>query len=396
MVRVLHVIDSLGNGGTEHQLTAMLTRSDPHRFQHTVCALGRADWYSATIRSAGISVNKLNRIPRRQVLRTLRDLRALVRKVDPDVVHTSLYWGSVLGRAAAHFAAKPVVTTLVSTPYEPEWQRDNPRLTPLKVAVTRWLDSATANRWGTWFVAVTEAVRASAVKQLGLSPDRISVIPRGLELESFSPDPDGAAALRAELGWTGAFPVLLSVGRLVPEKGHRYAIEAMPKIVEAFPRALLVLVGGGRLRRELEEFAWSLGVGDQVSLLGERRDVPALLRAADLFIFPSLFEGTGGALLEALGAGLPSIVSRIPSLFEVTDNGRKVFLIEPRASDALADAVIRLGTDRVLAARLGQEAAAWVRHRYDITASTRKFEMLFDALASGRRIAAGEITLGVE
>jgi glycosyltransferase involved in cell wall biosynthesis len=395
MVRVLHIIESLGNGGAEHQLAAMLVRSDHRRFQHAVCALGQADWHRATIRDAGIPVYMLDRVPRREIRRTLKDVRGVLREVDPDVVHTSLYWSGVLGRALTRLTGKPVVTTLSNTTYEPEWRQDNPRLTPAKMYATRWLDGVTARWWGTWFVAISKAVRASAIRQLGISPDRVSIIPRGLEFEKFSQPTGQVSALRAELGWNDAYPVIVSVGRLVPQKGHRYAIEAMTEVARALPRALLVLVGEGSLHSELEGLARSLGLTDRVRLLGGRHDVPAVLAAADQFVFPSLFEGFGAALIEALAAGRPCVASRIPPVVEVTDDGRVALLVEPRSPGALAAGMIQLGTDRVLAARLGEEAAAWVHQQYDITASIRKFETLLDALASGRSIEAGEVTLGI-
>ncbi len=394
MMRVLHVIDSLGNGGAEYQLTAMLIRSDAQRFQHSVCALGKADRYGARLREAGIPVYKFNRDPRHEPLRILRELRRVVREVAPDVMHVSLYWASVLGRTAARLARIPVVTSLVTTTYEPEWRQGNPQLTPLKVMGAWTLDVVTARRWGTWFVAVTEAVRNSAVQQLGLPPERITVIPRGLEMDRFiPPPPQTVTAFRAHLEWDGAYPLLLNVGRLVSLKGQRYAIEAMPEILKTFPRALLVLVGEGYERGDIEALARSLGVAERVQLLGERHDVPILLASADIFVFPSLYEGFGGALVEALGAGCPCVASRIPHLREVTDAGRVALLVEPRSPRPIAEAVIRLAGDLALAARLGDEGAAWARERYDITSSIRKFEAVFDAVASGRPVRTEELTV---
>jgi glycosyltransferase involved in cell wall biosynthesis len=231
-------------------------------------------------------------------------------------------------------------------------------------------------------VAISEAVKASAVRQLGISAERITVIPRGLSFDaSRAASAADLAEARAVLGGD-RYPIILSVGRLVPQKGQRYAIAAMPKVVAAYPRARLVIVGDGWLRKDLQARVESLGLQDQVLLAGERRDVDRLLQVADLFVFPSLSEGFGVALLEALGAGRASVVSRIHALAEVTDQGRVALLVDPRSSDALADGIIRLAGDRAEAARLGAAAAAWARERYDIRTSMRVLEDLYRALAS--------------
>ncbi len=383
MIRVLHVIDSLGTGGAEHQLTATLVQSDTQRFHHVVCALGITGPNAATLRAAGIPVYVLNRDPRHQPIRTFRALRAVAREVAPDLIHTSLYWSSILGRAAARVSRRPVVTTLVNTTYSPEWRRDNPRLTPAKVAVVRSLDSFTARRWGTWFVGVTEAVRASATQYLGIDPERISVIPRGLRLDKFDPPtPDWVAAIRTRLGWDGHYPVVLSVGRLVPQKGHRYAIQAMARVAEAFPHALLAVAGEGHLREELLRHAREAGQADRVRLLGERDDVPDLLAAADLFVFPSLFEGFGGALVEAMALGKPCVAARFAGVGELTDGGRTACLVPQASPDDLAQALVELAGDRTAAAALGTAAQAWARARFDRRITVRAFEQLYERLVA--------------
>ncbi len=385
MIRVFHVIDSLATGGAEQQLTLMLLRSDATRFQHAVCALRDADRHGPTLRAAGIPVYELHRSPRHETTRTLVELRDVMRDVTPDIVHTSLYWASVLGRTAARLLGKPVVTTLVNTIYEPEWRRDNPRLTPTKVAIARGLDGVTSRLWGTWFVAVTLAVRASAIRHLGIPQDRISIIPRGLPLDQIAPPPaDQVAALRRDLGWDRHYPVVLSVGRLVPQKGHRYAIQAMARVAQAYPGALLAVAGEGPMCGELESLARSTGQADRIRLLGERRDVPGLLAATDLFIFPSLFEGFGGALVEAMAADKPCVTTQFAGVEELTDGGRVARVVPSASPDALGDALIDLARSPGAARALGAGAGEWARSRFDISTAVRSHELLYERLMARR------------
>jgi glycosyltransferase involved in cell wall biosynthesis len=195
------------------------------------------------------------------------------------------------------------------------------------------------------------------------------------------------------LGRPEACPIILNVGRLVPQKGQRYAIAAMPRVVAAHPHARLVIVGEGWLRGELQAQIRALGMESHVALLGERHDVSVLIQAADLFAFPSLSEGFGVALLEALGAGRPCVVSRIPALTEVTDDGRVALLVDARSSDALAAGIIRLAGDRGLAERLGDDAATFVRERYNVVTSMRSLERLYGTLVD-RPVHTGRVSVG--
>lgn len=391
-ITVLHVIEGLGTGGSELQLTAFLVRSDAARFRHEVCTFVPAGRCAEELVRAGIPVHTLGGASGAGMVRAAARLWRLTRRIDADIVHASLFWPSVMSRVVGWLARKPVVTTLVNTPYEPEWLLDNPRLNPRKVRLAQWLDRFTASLGRPRFVAVTEAVRESTVRQLGCPRELIEVIPRGLVLNGAAPPGEAdRATARAALGWQDAYPVLLNVGRLVPQKGQQYAVRAMPAVLARFPTARLVVVGEGWLRGTLERLVRDLGLEAHVSLLGERRDVQVLLGAADIFVFPSLFEGAANALVEAMAAGRPCVASAIPSIGEITDNGRVALLAPLRAPDAIAEGVVRLAADRDLAARLAAEGQAWALARYDIGRSVAALEALYGRLvrAGGRETSSG-------
>ncbi len=380
---VLHVLEDLGTAGTERQLTAFILRSDPTRFRHEVCVLSEVGQFAAVLRDAGVRVHEMGCASDRGLVRCLVRLRRLVQEIDPDIVHASLYRPGVVSRVVARLCGKPVVTTLVNTTYEPEWLLDNPRLKPWKVWVTRAMDGFTARSWGTTFVAVTESVKSSAVRQLGLPPEKISVIPRALTLGGdVAPpgDPDVLKA-RAALGWGDTYPLILNVGRLAPQKGQRYSVLAMHTVVAQFPTARLIIAGEGRLRPVLEELIRSERLESHVTLLGERQDVNTLLRVADIFVFPSLYEGIGNALLEAMAAGKPSVASRIPPLREVTGDGAVAQLVDLQSPEDLAAKLLSLAQDPERARRLGEAAHRWVRARFDNRTSVTSLEALYQRIA---------------
>jgi glycosyltransferase involved in cell wall biosynthesis len=246
-------------------------------------------------------------------------------------------------------------------------------------------------RWAASVVAVTGAVRDCGIEYLHIAPRRIVVIPRGLELDRLTPPPaEETAALRADLGWGDAYPLVLNVGRLVPQKGQRYAITALPRVLERFPRARLVIAGDGPLRSELEALARASGVGDHVQFLGERTDVPTLLAAADLFVFSSIFEGFAGALVEAMAMGRPAVTAAFAGAEELTDGGRTARLVPTADPDALADGLIDLATHSSEAASMGAAAESWARSRFDLRRTAAALEALYERVASGRPVVGDD------
>jgi glycosyltransferase involved in cell wall biosynthesis len=382
-VTILHVLDDLETGGSERQLAAFLVRSDQSRFRHVVCALSEAGRFSDELVRAGIEIHTLGVSFGWDLRRSVSGLRRLVGQVRPDVLHATLYRPGLVSRFIGWRARIPVITTLVNTTYEPEWLLDNPNLDRRKVWAIQMIDRITSRWWGTWFVAVTETVRASAIRRIWVHPDRISVIRRGLLFKP-APGETDRGAVRASLGWAGASPLILNVGRLVAQKGHQHLIRAMRPVVAAYPAARLVIAGEGPLRGELEALIAAEGLTGRVDLLGDRNDVDRLLEAADIFAFPSLYEGAANALLEAMAAEKPCVVTDVASLRELTADGKVALLAGLRSPGDIAAKILRLAGDPALAERLGRAAREAVIQRYDVDASVAALEALYMRLAPDR------------
>jgi len=378
--RILHVLEDLDTGGAEQQLAAFLSRSDRECFHHEICVLTEAGRLATPLQTLGIPIHVLRVERNWDLIRAIARLRGLVRVMAPDLIHAVLYRPGVVGRTVGRLCRVPVVTSLVNTAYEPEWRLDNPRLSWWKVALVQGVDTTTS-RWGSMFVALTETVKRSAVRRLAIPEQKIRVIPRGFAFEDgAAPSATTVETLRAQLGCADADPVLLNVARLVPQKGQHHLIRAMVQVRHAFPKARLLIAGEGWLRGDLETLIRAQGLDSTIRLLGDRPDVPALLALADIFVFPSLFEGFGVSLMEAMGSGKPCIVSDIAVLREVTDNGTKALLVPSQSADALSEAILRLANDRALAGRLGADAKAWTRQQYDVRRCVAALEGLYTTL----------------
>lgn len=193
--------------------------------------------------------------------------------------------------------------------------------------------------------------------------EKIRAIPNAVRV---TPE-DGAAAarIRAEFGLEDATVMVVS-SRLHEMKGHRYLLDALAELRSEFPKARLLIAGDGTERTRIEEQVNSLGLADIVTLTGFRKDVLDILRAADIFVLPSLLEGLPYTGLEAMATGLPVVATAVDGLPEGVLDGETGLLIPPSDSAALRDALARLLGDPTLATRLGAAGRERVRDHFAV------------------------------
>ncbi len=226
-----------------------------------------------------------------------------------DVVHTQLPWADIVGRMAAVTVRKPSVTTLQTTWYD---ARNLHQFTPTvrrNVKAVRTLDALTA-RTTRRFFAVSNATRDTYVRELGLRPETVEVIPNTVDLRKFDLEVVGPRErARAELGCTPDEFVILMAARLVKAKGHGDAIIATAQLARE-RKVKLCIAGEGPDEQQFRQLARALCA--PVELLGPRDDIPRLMCAADLFLFPAVIEGLPLVVIEAMAMGLPSLCYDIP------------------------------------------------------------------------------------
>jgi glycosyltransferase involved in cell wall biosynthesis len=186
------------------------------------------------------------------------------------------------------------------------------------------------------------------------------------------------------------YPVLLNVGRLSLQKGQQFAIQALVGIVQHYPQVKLLIAGDGPLESDLQTLITQLGLTAHVTLLGNRNDVPSLLRVADIFVFPSLYEGLPGSIIEAMQAGLPVIASDIPMMDGLVEHEVTGVLTPPKDVEALTRAVCRLAENPQLAMQLAARAREVAAAEFAIDRIVRQMEGLYDAVLT----AAGKVSEG--
>jgi glycosyltransferase involved in cell wall biosynthesis len=224
--------------------------------------------------------------------------------------------------------------------------------------------------------------------RLGARPDHSVVIPYGINPHEFRPDPQARHQVRAELRLDDSEPIVLALGRLVYKKGFDVLLDAWPAVLQAHPRARLVLVGYGDLRAALEAQAARLGIAASVHFTGqlERPRAAAYVAAADVFALPIVPQGVDGlpnALLEAMGAGRPIVASHVAGVPDVIEHERHGLLVPTRDAAALAAAINRMLDNNALAARIGAAARQRIERELTWEQTAIRFEEVYARVRRG-------------
>jgi glycosyltransferase involved in cell wall biosynthesis len=376
--RILHVINTLGIFGTERQLVLNLSALDPGRFINYLCYLYPIDSLVEEARAAGAQVFCLGVKGKAQWLPSIYHLVKFIKTTRVDLVHTNLYESDVIGGIAARLSGIPAISTLASpadaiAPFKKQLQ-----LSSYKLGLSKFLHRTVYKTCYRHFIAVSEHVKKSWISNSGIDEPQITVIPRAINRDlTQSESVSAITETRKKLVGDQSYPVLLNVGRLIPQKGQRYLLEAMPEILKKYPGAKLLIAGEGPMRSELEKFKKDKGLDHVVSLLGSRSDIKMLHLASDIFVFPSLSEGMPGALLEAAVLGKPCVVADIEPVQEILKNGASGLFVPPKDSPALAQAIIRLSSNQSEAQAMGLKARETVLQEHSIDKIISKLEDLY-------------------
>jgi glycosyltransferase involved in cell wall biosynthesis len=388
--KIVFVIDSLGPGGAERSLAEMLPGFLRAGINPVVVCLSQWEGIHDSVRGLGVDVRVLN--GRGGRFGRLRALRELISAESPDCVHTTLFESDVAGRLASAGRRIPVITSLVNVSYD-KIRLQDPNVRRLRLAAARMIDGWTARHLTHHFHAVTQAVKRAAVESLHISPDRVTVIERGRDPARLGePGSERRRSTRARLGLADDAEIVINVGRAEFQKGQRFLLEAMARLAGARPEAVLLVAGReGHASRDLEQLTMELGLGDRIRFLGHRDDVPDLLAAADLFVFPSLYEGLGGSLIEAMALGLPVVTSDLEAIREVVDPGHNAVLVPPGSAEALAAAIGSLLDDRARRAAMGSRSREIFHRRFRLDRATgRMVDLYSDVLRRhGRPVPIG-------
>lgn len=365
-LRVLHLVTDLAIGGTPGVLANLVTRLDRRKYDLAVGCLKRRTIPSAAdeLEPAGVPLRFLDGRGGYDV-RVLWRLRSLLRDEPPHLIHSWLFHANL----AARLLGRRVPVRIASIR---GLDRGKGRL---QVLLDRWLQDRDHR-----MVVNAESARHVLGRRERYPAERIVLIRNGVDAKHFQED-----VPPAPLPHPG--PVIVSVGRLHPDKGHRTLLQALPAIRARHPEAWVLLVGDEGTRSDrptLERLARALGVGGAVMFAGIREDVRPYLRAAAVVSLPSEEEAMANAALEALAAGRPVVATDVGDMRSAVLDGVTGLLCPPRDPRQLAEAIGRLLDDPERARQMGRAGRRHVEEHFPVAAMVEEMERLYDELIRER------------
>ncbi|MGO4760941.1 glycosyltransferase [Cupriavidus sp. 2KB_3] len=320
-MRILFLITGLRLGGAEQQVAALANTFA--RGGHAVSIVSLTAGQEVTLDPRiGVLALDMRKTPW-SMLAALAAVRRLVRQWQPDIIHAHMVHANLFARVLARLGGCPPVICSAHSAQE------GGRIRMLAYRVTDGWDALTTH--------VSAVARQTMIDGGAVRAQRFEVVPNGIDVERFRPDPALRAQTRAAFDIDAHTPVILNVGRLVPEKDQDTLLHAFAQIVDQ-TGARLLIAGEGPERRALESsVAGRPELAGRVTLLGARGDVPALLNAADLFVLSSRVEGMPLVIGEAMACGLPVVATDAPGVEELL--GSRTHIVPVCNADALAQAI---------------------------------------------------------
>ncbi len=360
---VVYIITTTGFGGAERQVLELASTMRARGWGVGVVSMVRMHEQFFPLQDRGVRLATLGMTKGVPDPRGLIRFARLLRAWRPDVVHGHMVHGIFLARLGRILAPGPrVISTMHSQEQGSQWRyyafRLTDPLTDVTTAVSR--------------MAVDEAIRRHAVRR-----DKILLLPNGIRTDTYKPDPALRDLTRSSLGLADAF-TWLTVGRLTPVKRHTDLLQAVRIVRDVHPDVRVLIAGKGDLRQALEDEIRSSGLSQNVSLLGLRQDVHALMQSADAFVMSSAWEGLPMVLLEASASSLPAVVTDVGGSRDVIIDGETGLLSPPHDPAGLADVMLRLmSLPPSQRTAMGERARMRVVRDFDMESVAERWETLY-------------------
>jgi glycosyltransferase involved in cell wall biosynthesis len=369
--RILLLSTSLGMGGADRQILCLARALLARHYEVRLVSMTPLGEMGQQALDEGLPVLSLDMERGRADWQAFQRLVTLLGDWRPLLLTSFMYHANLLGRLAGKWAGVPLIVTSIRSERNGSASRD------WLMRLTNWMDHCCTTN--------SQEV-ADSLRQRGLLPGgKLRVIPNGVDVAALTAPPEARLRLRGELSLAPGEFLWLAVGRLLAQKDYPTLLQAFQPLADAPAR--LLIAGRGPMLDELRQQAEQLGIAPQVTFLGVRQDIAALLAAADGFVLSSAWEGMPNVIMEALAAATPVVATRVGGVAELVEAGKSGFLVPARDPQALSEMMRKLMSlpveQRQLMGRAGRDHVAT---HYGMEAMADRWMALYQDLLDRRGI----------
>jgi glycosyltransferase involved in cell wall biosynthesis len=377
-IKVLYVIDTLYPAGAERSLleiTKRFKQTEPV-FVH----IYPTDTLKTEFLARGLKVYSLNVEGEWNLKEAEEKLAGIYKLEKPDIIHSTLFRSDVITRRLKRkFPKIPLISSYVNNSYHSKRFNQENLMGKLKLKFIQFWDTYTSRNVD-YFISNSETIKLTKSKDTNVALDKIEVIYRGRDVKSFQAikEMGKLSNLKDGLGLHGK-KIILNVSRLIERKGQKDLIKAMPEVLIQNPDTILIIAGEGDYMEELNATIAKLNLDNNVKLLGRRNDIPELLEIADVFAFPSYFEGLPGALIEAMLSNILIVCSDIPENMECVNTDSALIFKVGNIEDISEKLITGLKTDINYKSKI-KEAKVQAQYKFDIHRISEKYEKYYETI----------------
>ena len=378
-INILYVIWSLEVGGAERIVISLAKYINKDKYNPIVCCLNHKGVLAEELDEIGIKVLALDKKPGID-LSIIPKLIKIFKEHRIQIVHTHLWTSDFWGRIAAKFAGVPVI---VSTAHNVDFWKPK-----IFLFIDRFL-----TRFSDRIIAVSEEVKNFYIKTAKLPEEKIVTVYNGIELAKFDATAVNRLEKIKEFNFNTSDKIIGIIGRLVEQKGQAYFLEMMLILKQNYPNIKSLVIGDGPLKENLIRKTKELHLEENVIFTGLRNDVADLLKAIDILVSSSTYEGLPMILLEAMAAAKPIVATRVGGNPEIIDEGKTGFLVPAKDPQALANRVSALLNNSEYAQRIGKSAQEKVHNLYSIEKMLQDTENIYDKLLTQKKVTIKKIKI---
>ncbi len=375
---ILHIITYLPIGGAQDNTLLTLEGLDKNRYDITLICGKRGEWIGRALSIQNIKIHFINELIRK--IHIFYDTIALfkmyrfIKRGKFNIVHTHSSKAGFSGRIAAYLAGVPVVIhTLHGFPFHDFM---HPVARTFYIFLERLLSKFT-NR----IITVSQLNQEKAICLKLNRPEKFINIYSGIDYKRFNHS-ISILKKRKELGIKRGEYVIGMVGRLSEQKAPQYFIQSIPFVLKTHPHTRFLLVGDGKLKNHIIKLTEKLNISDQISFLGFRDDIPEILQVLNVFVLPSLWEGLGRSLTEAMYTACPIVATAVEGVPELIIDGQTGYLIQPKDSVTMAQRINDLLSHPRQAKRMGKNARKRVMKDFDAAVMIKKIDQLYQYMSN--------------